>query len=537
MRLPKSDIETGLMYLLEVQVERSEQLMPPEDTEYGFDRPADATLDEELLQDFQRMVDASGQTDYWRYLLRVENNMSREERANNNMLLQGDRVLALSCERSLVHLHLERQIRDETAILLFKDLPVMRQGRQLDREMYILGYDLARPGFILRAFERLPPTMALMPDFWDSGIEVIRMTGREVVTVLEGGVDSGAVTLQEALLPRWKDELGMKVVVLVLFGQWILDFKKAFMWERSMERLEELVLKWRDFLSESWSEETGHKHDLAKVEDEQPLLEEEIDTRGAQEVKVLDVVMDSPVLTQSPAAAILACGPDHGSPSTMPPSIKVPRLRKRIVYDSDEEEEWAALQEWAARQKPEPHNEVASTDLTAEELSSGLELSHNDTVDPTDAFLAPEPVESPMEVFDIEKPVDAKRFSDLSTLCDGCEGNNAKLTFANTLSNAMLNEGSIEAMTNAYLDFARRNPEHDSEAKRDALFKFLLSHVDETVGGLLSVERTMKQLQEMGVKEEEVDAKVNRDLSSNALGKRVSWRCLDCLATPLEHNV
>jgi len=106
--------------------------------------------------DFPDITKASGETDWGKYLAYMEDDMSFEERINNNMLLEGSSIREISANQSLTQLSLDLERDDGRMMLLFKDLPAMRQGKQVGQAMYILGYDLARPDFFLRLFEKLP---------------------------------------------------------------------------------------------------------------------------------------------------------------------------------------------------------------------------------------------------------------------------------------------------------------------------------------------------------------------------------------------
>lgn len=485
--------------------------------------------------DFPDITKASGETDWGKYLAYMEDDMSFEERINNNMLLEGSSIREISANQSLTQLSLDLERDYGRMMLLFKDLPAMRQGKQVGQAMYILGYDLARPDFFLRLFEKLPSTISLLPQHWDFSIEILRLTVGDVLDMLEDNDVVNLSTLHQCILPWWDEELGFKVVILILFGQWILDFDRAFIWEEETKMLRELLVKWRVLLSAGMDGQKEFAHDVEEEVEERQSHVEEGDTKGAQEVAAQDVSKESSLVSHSPEASHISSLVDDGIPQHAPPSLKVPRHRQKDTYDSDEEDEWAALEKWAASKKQESPLKAVNPEQVSETALVAPELSADDNIDPTNAFLTPERVKSPLEIFDLENPADAKRFSDLSTLCDGCEGNKEKLTFSNTLRNAMLSAGSIEAMTEVYLDFVRKNPEHDSERKRIELLEFLLGHVEEKDGGLLSVEKMLEELKDMGLTEDEAEAaEAERGGSSNRSGKRVSWPCPDCLATPLE---
>ncbi|KAI9873412.1 MAG: hypothetical protein M1830_000440 [Pleopsidium flavum] len=482
--------------------------------------------------DFPDVTNESGGTDWAKYLAWMEDDMSFEERINNNMLLEGSVVQEVSSNQSLTQLSLDLEQDGAPTMLLFKDLPAMHQGKRIGKAMYILGYDLRCLSFFLRLFEELPSTISVLPQHWDLGVETLRLTVEDVLCVLQDNVGVDLRSLRQDLLHGWDEEHGFKIVVLILFGQWIVDFERAFMWEEeTTEIIRGLLVKWRKLLSMGLVEVLESVHDVEEEEGDRQLQVEEVDTEGAQEAGALNVSMESP-LVQTPQVSTFS---DEGSPQCAPRSIKVPRVRKRDTYDSDEEEEWAALEQWAACKKLElPVNGVKPEQIS-ETAPLTPEFSPDNDLDRTDAFLAPERADSPAGVAEVKDSANEKRYSDLSTLCDGCEGNKEKLTFANTLRNAMLNDGSIQAMTEVYLEFVQKNPAHDSESKRRQLFAFLLTHIEEKDGGSLSVQGSMEQLKEMGVAEEEAEtAGVKKKASSDVSAKWVSWSSPRGLATPLE---
>ncbi|KAI9873411.1 MAG: hypothetical protein M1830_000439 [Pleopsidium flavum] len=429
------------------------------DCNSGIDQLASASLDHELLADFQGMKDAYGQTDYRKYLLRIENEMSYQERVSDNVLLDGDCVLELSHERSLVHLHSDRRGKEKESVLLFKDLPIMQQGSQIGQAMYMLGYDLS------------------------SGVEVLRLTTQEVTDVLERKIDEKGFIMQQTMLPEWHDELDMKIVVLILIGQWLHDFNEVFQLgevganafniseteeiaefalERTAERERDPVNNHNEGIQEVIA-----KCAINTVAGKESKGDIEIHKSSSKESEVLVGRSEYHVNAEGTIEATS----DHGSADYAAFSIKIPRVRKIDTYDGEEEEEWATLVAWREQQTSPTKLAVTGTEPVSAQKSS--KLSPENGMDPTQAFSTSERVQWP-EFLDEDENVDQKRFSNTSTLCEDCEAAQGEVISANTARNAQLQEGSLNTIVDAYLKNVAKYPENDSVQKRKALLKFLL---------------------------------------------------------------
>ncbi|KAI9880339.1 MAG: hypothetical protein M1830_003950 [Pleopsidium flavum] len=495
------DMASGQIY--EESIATTVQMLAGEERNLSQDTEKTAEDTSTAVPDVPDITNGTGDADWSKYLAWMEDDMSFEERINNNMLLDGSLVQEVSSNQTFIYLGLDLQHHHGQMMLLFKDLPAMNQGKHIGQAMYILGYDLARPGFFLRFFEKLPSTIYVLPQHWNFGIETLRLTVGEVFHILQDNDCLDLSVFQQSILPEWDEELGFKLVVLIMFGQWILDFERALICDKeTTEIMRRLLVKWRESLPAGLNEVKKSIHDIDDGVLETQFHEEKGNMKGAQEFAAVDLSMESPLVQTSQLSSFS----DDGSPRYAMSSIKVPRIRKRQTYDSDEEEEWAALEKWAASKKQESALKALNHEQTSETALVAPALSLDDNIDPTNAFVTRERAKSLVEVLDLGNPTDAKRFSDISTLCDACEGNKEKPTFANTLRSAMLSEGSIEAMMEVYLDFVKKHPEQDSERKRTELFKFLLGHVEEKDGGSVSVGKTLEDLKSMSVTEEEAEA-------------------------------
>lgn len=168
------------------------------------------------LPPFPNLATRAGETDWAKYLIWMEDDMSFEERTNNNMLVAGNSIQEVSSEEVITHLSLHIGPTAKRRILLFKDLPAMRQGQHDGLAMYILGYDAAESVFFVRRFERLSSKIELLPQYWDCGKEVVWLSVGRVLQILRD-VDYGdASTDHASVLPEWDEELGFKVVVVAM---------------------------------------------------------------------------------------------------------------------------------------------------------------------------------------------------------------------------------------------------------------------------------------------------------------------------------
>lgn len=446
----------------------------------------DSTEDVDMsLPPFPDLVNTAGETDWAEYLLWMEDDMSLEERTNNNMLLVGNTIRDVSSKDVITHLSLDIVPIAKRRFLLFKDLPPMRQGQHDGLAMYILGYDAADTMLFVRRFERLSSKIELLPQYWGCGKEVVWLSVGRLLQILQE-VDLGdASTSHASVLPEWDEELGFKVVVVAMFAQWVLDFGSGLrMMTEVAEMAQMLLSRWKDsLLTDSAGVMTSVRQFEGEKASHQPY--EGVDTTEGE-----GVVSVRKSLRLKTAHSSAVC--DHKTATQASPLTDNAARDRRDTYDSDEEEEWAALEDWAARNKPERQINTAETEPEGRAATSYADLSPDKASEPNDAFLTPERIQSPLDASDLVKLVDTKRFSDSSTLYDGCEENKERLTFTCTVLDAMSNTGSTEAMLKVYSEFVKEHPEHDSEKKRWQLFEFLVAHVGEENGGPFSATNTLE---------------------------------------------
>lgn len=458
-------------------------------------------------------MNPEGETDWAKYLLWMEDDMSLEERTNNNMFLTGDSIRDVSSDEVLQHLSSDATPTIQRSILLFKDLPAVRQGQHDGLAMYILGYDAADRLFFVRRFERLSSKIELLPRYWDCGKEKVCLSIEGVLQILRDVNLSAASTSHASVFPEWDEELGFKVVVLAMFAQWVLDFSGSFRMTEAVEEIAATLLwNWRYSLltGTAGARACVHKFD-----------EEEANERpsGGNERGEMQVVgkwstpPDSPSSDGSSGSPQASAVDDtEKSDQVSSPIAITANDRRAKTYDSDEEEEWAALRQWAARSKLRNATQNVAAEPAAGLVATRADNSPDSLLRLTSALMTPKREYSPFDISDPAKPVDAKRFSDTSTLCDEGEESKETFAFANAIRHAMLKEGSIEAMLKVYLEFVKKHPEHDSKKKRADLFEFLVAHVGEEDGGSLSVIETLPVSEKMGLAEEKV-AEANLDIA------------------------
>lgn len=434
------------------------------------------------LPPFPDLVTAAGKTDWAEYLLWMEDDMSLEERTNNNMLLVGNAIRDVSSEDVITHLSLDIVPIAKRRFLLFKDLPAMRQGQHDGLAMYILGYDVAETMLFVRRFERLSSKIELLPRYWDCGKEVVWLSVGRLLQILQE-VDLGdASTSHASVLPEWDEELGFKVVVVTMFAQWVLDFGDGLrMMTEVAEIVQMLLSRWRDsLLTDSAGVMTSGRQLEGEKASRQPY-------EGVDTTRVVSV---SKTLSLETAQSSGVC--DHETATQASPLTNDAACDRRDTYDSDEEEEWAALEDWAARNKSVKQTNTVNTEPDGRAATSYADFSPEKAPERNDAFLTPERIQSPVHASDLVKLVDTKRISDSSTLYDGCEENKERLTFTCTVLDAMSNTRSTKAMLKVYSEFVKEHPEHDSEKKRWQLFEFLVAHVGEENGGPFAVTNTLE---------------------------------------------
>ena len=451
------------------------------------------------LPAFPTLITTTGDTDWAKYLTWMEDDLSLDERVNNNMLLQGNSIRNVSFNEALTHLSLDTKPTAARRLLLFKDLPAMQQGAHHGQAMFILGYDLASTEFFLRLFERLPSTMYLIPECWEFGAEILRLSVGEVLEILRGGDSTELSTLKPSFWSEWNEDIGFKTVVVILFAQWILDFSIVLPLDAGVAgRVEESLLMWRESMLVEFEAGEGSVFDVVEEEhDEQS--DAGMGSEIGQEVARSRTWLDSPPSEVNLEISTISSFCAQDEPSQAPPFIDTASHCRRATYDSDEEEGWAALEDWAARNKLEAPTMAVTTNTSV--AGAAAELIPDENV-PSSASSKADVPESHLEALDQESSVDAKRFSGSSTLCDGCEEDKEKLAFTNMMHKAMLGEGSVSAMLEVYLDYVTKSPEHDSDKKRKELFDFLLAHVEVRQGDSLSVRETLQRLKEMGLTED-----------------------------------
>lgn len=443
------------------------------------------------LPPFPSLVSTAGETDWAKYLLWMEDGMSFEERTNNNMLIVGNAIREVSFDDVITHLSLDIVSTTKRRILLFKDLPAMRQGQHDGLAMYILGYDAVERVLFVRRFERLSSKIELLPRYWNCGREAVWLSVGRLLQLLRDVKVGDACTSHASILPEWDEELGFKVVVVAMLAQWILDFSTGFWMMTEVAEIAQMFLsRWRDsLLTDSAGIMTSVHQFEERHASHQPY--EGVDSTEGEEV-----VSVSKSLCLKTAHSSSVC--DHKTATQTSPLIDDTARDRGDTYDSDEEEEWAALEDWAARNKPEKQIKTINTEPEGRAATWQADFSPDKALKPKTPLLTPERVQPPLHASELVRVVDTKRFSDSSTLCDEYDENKEGLTFTNTVRNAMLSKGSIEAMLKVYSEFVKEHPEHDSEKKRSELFKFLVAHVGEKDGGTFSVTDISRVLKKIG---------------------------------------
>lgn len=468
----------------------------------GQEEPGSMEDADKTLPPFPNLVNSEGETDWAKYLLWMEDDMSLEERTNNNMFLTGNSIRDVSSDEVLQHLSSDARPTNQRSILLFKDLPAVHQGQHDGLAMYILGYDAADGLFFVRRFERLSSKIELLPRYWDCGKEKACLSIGGVLQIIRDVNLSAASTSHASVFPEWDEEFGFKVVVLAMFAQWVLDFSSGFRMTEEVEEMAAMLLwNWRYSLL---TRSAGARACMHKFDDEKANQRPSggCERGETQAVGEWSTRPKSPLSGSSGSSQDSAVDDNEKTDQVSSPIATTPNDRRATTYDSDEEEEWAALQEWAARSKLRNATQNVSAEPAAGSVATRPENSPDSPLSLTSALMTPEREDSPFDMSDPAKPVNAKRFSDTSTLCDEGEENKETFAFANAIRHAMLKEGSIEAMLKIYLEFVKEHPEHDSRKKRADLFDFLVAHVGSKYGGSLSVIETLAVLEKMGLAEE-----------------------------------
>ena len=457
------------------------------------------------LPAFPNVLNPASETDWAKYLLWIEDDMSCEERMNNNMLLTNNSIRELSSHGVIMHLSLDIKpsIKQRRRNLLFKDLPGMRREKHDGLAMYILGYDATDRLFFVRRFERLSSKIELLPRYWDCGSEMLALSVGRLLQMLRDSELRNASSDHSSVLPEWDEELGFKIVVVAMFAQWMLDFSSGFqMTEEVVEITNMLLSRWKDSLLSGSVGATSHLSNANAGKGDEGTSGNH-SGGGAQVVKELKTPAESPLCDDcSKSSQTSDLGDDKRAGHASSPVATAPHYERGTTYDSDEEEEWAGLQEWATRSKLRQSTEAVTTEAVAGPATLREELKPESRLRPTSPLITPEGGEPLSDSSDPASSIDVRRFSDSSTLFDEGGKYKASLTFTEAMRNAMLKECSIEAMLKVYSEFVKEHVEHNVERKRFDLFEFLVAHVEENDSSSLFVKNTRQEPKERDLAEE-----------------------------------
>lgn len=258
-----------------------------------------------------------------------------------------------------------------------------------------------------------------------------------------------------------------------------------------------LLSRWRDSLLTDFAGAMASVHQFEGFEEkkasQQP--DQEVSTTEGAEMRSV-----SESLCLKTARGSSVCAHETSVHASSP--IDDASRDRRNIYDSDEEEEWAALENWAAHNKLEKQIKTVNTEAGGRTATSQADLSSHKASELNEPVPTPERVQSPLDESDLSRLGHMKRFSDSSTLCDVFEENKERSKFIKTVRNAILNEGSIVAMLEVYLKFVKEHPEHDSEKKRLEFLEFLVTHGGEKDGESYPVTDALQVLKKVSLAEE-----------------------------------
>lgn len=319
-------------------------------------------------------------TDWTAYLAWVLNDLSYRERTEDNVLIVNDVANVVSTNTVATCLNRPHFVGPlERASLLFYDLPVVEAGAVVGSEVHVLACDLLNKEFIVVWFEECPLGLAELAAGWkEKGTEMCRCNFQEIDHFLDDPklADETSPAWEKELasraLPEWTAELGLKVCVLLIITQFILDFQGPFDLDiHHVWHLQALLTAWRRKVDRWWL--------------------------AAKQAAALD--LSDPGISSgssAPPADESFEGPE-GSPGSITFSFGNPSSRKELiaslesftmtpsrgntyksrpeqcVYDEEDEEGWEALQNWAAGHQDSAVEPAGSKAAEKKELIASLE--------------------------------------------------------------------------------------------------------------------------------------------------------------------
>ncbi|MCJ1231718.1 hypothetical protein MMC12_008397 [Toensbergia leucococca] len=393
---------------------------------------------------------------------------SHRTRLESNVLLIGSVTKELSAKATCDCV--KKNYRNyPRALIIIKYFPVIMDGDCVDREVWILAYDLRKEEFVLTWFKSIPESALV----WDEGEEVLRIGLVEVA--------AASATPQEQLgmiMPEWTEEVGLKVCVLLTTGQFLRDFRKGFrdggfrdgdFWDggfRTLHRLlkekRKMLMLWAEKATETWCHYRGLGVDVDTTSD-----------AGSDAVTVIhDGGESNEKETHGPEEGSDLCTDDvdaitHG-PSLSDEGNEVEAAPTRAVaatlnYEDDDDENWASLLSWA-RKPPK-----------------ALTITHPLPNIPTPSPLASQTSSSPSSYFSPSPPAHSLRCSknpSRATVYSSppASGSSERppLTELKCLENALREAADMDALFGVYRDFLRRYPGLDTAERRERMCAILV---------------------------------------------------------------
>lgn len=448
------------------------------------------------LPNLAQLSGPTSRTDWSAYLVWVENDLSFRERTEDNVLLINDVAKVLSTNAAATYINDPYFVGPaERALLLFYDLPVVKDGVVVGCEVHILAYDLLEEEFVIIWFEECPFGLEQLAAVWkEKGHEMCRCKSQEVVRALDDPKLAEDVSPKweeefgSNVLPEWKEEPGLKVCALLFITQFLIDFQCPFDLDPyNVMQLQVLLAAWRRKVGRWWFAAKS----TAALDLSDPGM-----SSGSSASAIGGSFYG---LGGSPGSVTFSFG-NPGSKKELLASLQsytITRSRgntykrrpEQCIYDEEDEDGWEALQAWAAGQHDFAvelaESKPAKVGSKSVHESEGYAASSDEGISPTTTFATPPE--------NVPSHIPLLRLDDCYN--SDAEGNKQCNTL-NTLYQTRLEGSSVIAIANALKELVEKRPSLDSAENQQKLRELLTQFINEAEANPLEVQREVTGLTE-----------------------------------------
>ena len=186
--------------------------------------------------------------DYQQYLWRIEGGLTSETRRNNTMIMEERTVKQVSFDYYRQS-NPFRDVPETERFIIIHRLPLPSPDQRFYGDAYLLGCDASSKLLFARRFVHgCPNDHTELPLVWENGMEVFRISVDHLLLILTNSlVGDDVIRLprlvgsQYCLVVGYMEWLGMEVIILIRFAQWVLDFAESLFQEDEDEIMDMLA--------------------------------------------------------------------------------------------------------------------------------------------------------------------------------------------------------------------------------------------------------------------------------------------------------